>query len=130
MTPWHMFLIRKGIISQDDFVSIRDDEEADQGSDEVVDEEFDEEKGNDATKLGRGLIKGVDVSNAHNMITLELDYETMEGSLLLHASSLILQSESIEEGLLPCMSMAVSSDYKLSDVYAMDARNIFLRNAI
>jgi hypothetical protein len=47
-----------------------------------------------------------------------LYYKIIEATILLHGSSLELQSENVGAtlGLFPCMSMATSNHYKLGTV--------------
>jgi hypothetical protein len=65
--------------------------------------------------MARALVgneEGIEISNVHALISLGLDYDTTEVTILLHGLSLELQSDTVYEttGLLPFMSMTTSSD--------------------
>lgn len=114
MTPWYMFLIRTGKMEYRHFVSIQPDEEEDEDADEAVDEKSDEEDEdffewyeefygesdfearplNKVSGMARSLVgndEGTDLSNIHNLISLGLNYNTKEVTILLHDSSLALR---------------------------------------
>lgn len=112
MTPWHMFLVGKGIMTYKQFVSIQYGEES-----------------NDVTEMARILVgngEGFDVTYIHDMISLGVDYDIFQVTIVLHGSSIELQSDVVDEtsGLFPFMSIATSYHYKLSDVYDVAIRNV------
>ena len=111
MTPWHMFLVRKGIMTFKHVKSIQNNEVSD-----------------DVTNMARVLVgndQGIDFSNVHALISLGLDFKTLEITILLHGKPSELQSERVDvtSGLFPFMSMATSSHYKLGDVYDIAMKN-------
>jgi hypothetical protein len=70
-----------------------------------------------------------DVRNMHYLISLGLDCETIEVTIILlhrEGSSLELQIENDDgtTGVFPFMSMAVSNRYILSDVYGIALINV------
>ena len=115
MTPWHMFLVRKGIMTYKHFVSIQSSQESE-----------------DVTEMARILVgnndEGINLSNMHNMISLALDQVTIEVAIILQETSIELEfeKETVDEtsALFPFMSMAASTRYMHREVYNIATRSV------
>ena len=124
MTPWHMYLVAKGVILYKEFDAITN------GDDEY--EEWFLNKDGDTflqftvvSNIAKALLREDAVlTNIHSLIAIGLkhdDVELYDITLALHGVSFQQECNQSSEttGLYPFMAMAVSSEYNLCHVYDM-----------
>ena len=117
MTPWHMYLVAKGVISYKEFDAILN------GISNYI---LKKEVG--VSIIARSLVcDDVMLNSIHSLIDMGLDYDLFTITLVLHGFSSIDQECNRlngTSGLYPFMAMSSSNQYNLCQVYDIAMQTI------